>query len=37
MPPKADPYATPLHRRIDAYLAIFSAAIAAVVFIIATH
>lgn len=37
MPPKVDPYATPLHRRIDIYLAIFSAVAAAVVFILATH
>jgi len=37
MPPKADPYATPLHRRIDTYLAIFSVAVAVVVFIIAAH
>jgi len=31
MPPKADPYATPLHRRIDAILVIIS--ILAVVFL----
>jgi hypothetical protein len=37
MPPKADPYATPLHHRIDTYLAIFSAIVAVVVFIIAAH
>ena len=37
MPPKADPYATPLHRRIDTYLAIFSVVTAVVVFILAAH
>jgi hypothetical protein len=37
MPPKVDPYATPLHRRIDTYLAIFSIVVAAIVFIIAAH
>jgi hypothetical protein len=37
MPPKADPYATPLHRRIDTFLWIFSVVVAAVVFIVATH
>ena len=33
MPPKADPYATPLHRRIDTFLWIFSLVVAAIVFI----
>jgi hypothetical protein len=37
MPPKADPYATPLQRRINTYLAIFSVVVAAVVFILAAH
>jgi hypothetical protein len=37
MPPKADPYATPVQRRINTYLAIFSVVMAAVVFIIAAH
>jgi len=37
MPPKADPYATPMHHRINVYLAIFSLVVAAIVFIIATH
>ena len=32
MPPKTDPYATPLHRRIDAFLCIFSVVVAAMVF-----
>jgi hypothetical protein len=35
--PKADPYATPLHRRIDTFLWIFSVVVAVVVFIIAAH
>ena len=29
MPPKADPYATPFHRRIDALLCVFSLTLAA--------
>jgi hypothetical protein len=33
MPPKADPYAAPLHRRIDTFLWIFSVILAAVVFL----
>ena len=37
MPPKADPYATPLHRRIDIFLWIFSVVVAAIVFIVAAH
>ena len=37
MPPKADPYATPLHRRIDAFLCIFSVVAAALVFFLAAH
>jgi len=37
MPPKADPYATPLHHRINTFLWIFSVAVAAVVFFIAAH
>jgi hypothetical protein len=37
MPPKVDPYATPMHRRINAYLAIFSLVVAAVVFFLAAH
>jgi hypothetical protein len=37
MPPKPDPYATPLHHRIDTSLWIFSVVVAAVVFIVATH
>jgi hypothetical protein len=37
MPPKADPYATPLHRRIDTFLGIFSVILAAVVFFLAAH
>jgi hypothetical protein len=37
MPPKTDPYATPLHRRIDTFLWIFSVVAAAVVFIVAAH
>jgi hypothetical protein len=37
MPPKADPYAAPLHRRIDALLCIFSVILAAVVFFVAAH
>jgi autotransporter-associated beta strand protein len=37
MPPKADPYATPLHRRIDTFLWIFSIVVAAIVFILAAH
>jgi hypothetical protein len=37
MPPKADPCAMPLHRRIDTLLWIFSAVAAAVVFILAAH
>jgi hypothetical protein len=37
MPPKTDPYATPLHRRIDTFLCIFSVVVAAIVFIVATH
>jgi hypothetical protein len=37
MPPKVDPYATPLQRRINTYLAIFSVVVAAIVFIIASH
>jgi hypothetical protein len=37
MPPKADPYAGPLHRRIDTFLWIFSVILAAVVFFLAAH
>lgn len=37
MPPKADPYATPLHRRIDAMLMILTAVIAAIIFATAAH
>jgi hypothetical protein len=37
MPPKLDPYATPLHRRIDTFLWVFSVVVAAVVFIVAAH
>ena len=37
MPPKPDPYATPLHRRIDTFLWVFSVLTAAVVFILAAH
>jgi len=37
MPPKADPYATPLHRGIDAFLCIFSVVVAAIVFFVAAH
>ena len=37
MPPRPDPYATPLHHRIDTFLWIFSVVVAAVVFIVATH
>jgi hypothetical protein len=37
MPPKADPYATPLHRRIDIFLWIFTALTAAIVFFVAAH
>jgi hypothetical protein len=37
MPPKPDPYATPLQCRIDTFLWIFSVVVAAVVFIVATH
>ena len=37
MPPKADPYATPLHHRIDTFLWIFSIVVAAIVFILAAH
>jgi hypothetical protein len=37
MPPKTDPYATPLHRRIDAFLCIFSVVVAAIVFFLAAH
>ena len=37
MPPKADPYATPLHRHIDTFLWIFSIVVAAVVFVLAAH
>jgi len=37
MPPKADPYATPLHQRIDTFLWIFSLVVAAIVFILAIH
>jgi hypothetical protein len=37
MPPKADPYNTPLQRRINIFLCAFSIVIAAVVFFIAAH
>jgi hypothetical protein len=37
MPPKADPYATPLHRRIDTFLLGFSVIVAALVFFLAAH
>jgi hypothetical protein len=37
MPPKADPYATPLHRRIDTLLWVFSVVVAAIVFFLAAH
>ncbi len=37
MPPKVDPYATPLQRRIDTFLWIFSVVVAAVVIIVAAH
>jgi len=37
MPPKADPYAAPLHRRIDTFLCVFSLILAAVVFFVAAH
>jgi len=37
MPPKADPYATPLHHRINTFLWIFSLVVTAIVFFIAAH
>jgi len=37
MPPKLDPYASPLHRRIDTLLWIFSMVLAAIVFSFAAH
>jgi hypothetical protein len=37
MPPKADPYAVPLHRRIDTFLWVFSVILAAIVFFVAAH
>ena len=37
MPPKADPYATPLPRRIDTFLCVFSVVGAAIVFFLAAH
>jgi hypothetical protein len=37
MPPKLDPYATPLHRRIDAALLILSVATIGVFLAMSTH
>jgi hypothetical protein len=37
MPPKADPYATPLQRRVDTFLWVFSVVTAVIVFLIAAH
>jgi hypothetical protein len=37
MPPKADPYATPAHRRINALLLIISAIVVAVLLFSGSH
>ena len=37
MPPKADPYATPLHRRIDALLIVITAITVAILLLTGSH
>ena len=37
MPPKVDPYATPLHRRINLLLLLISVAIIAILFVSGSH
>jgi hypothetical protein len=37
MPPKADPYATPMHRRINLLLLIISVAIIAILLLSGSH